>query len=119
MARQSSNRTSHPDSQPHVAPERVRTAQTALNSLGYPVGSEEDAQRGVTGEWNEQTRLAVLEFQEEFGLVLTGALDDETFEIIVGATENSPVERAPQQPSTARKRSESVPQRDAAGKPLH
>ena len=119
MAHQTSNRSRHTEGNPQVAPERVRTAQAALNSLGYPVGSEQDAQRGVTGEWNEQTRLAVLEFQEEFGLVLTGALDDETFEIIVGATENSPEQRTTQQPSASRHRAEPMPQRDAAGKPLH
>lgn len=118
MARQPFDRSRQYDDA-QVAPERVRTAQESLNSLGYPVGSEKDEKRGVTGQWNEQTRLAVLEFQEEFGLVLTGTLDDETFEIIRGATESSPEHRGPQQPAATRHRTEPTPQRDAGGKPLH
>ena len=67
--------------------------QARLLRKGYNAGP-------VTGEWNPQTRRALVRFQSDFGLDPSGELDDETKEELQMADENSaaPVATTPAGP---------------------
>ena len=57
------------DMEEAVAPDRIRAVQLMLNSLGYPCGTP----HGVFGDL---TRYAVLDYQWDQGLEITGLIND-------------------------------------------
>ena len=50
--------------------DRVKSAQSLLNNLGYPVGTPD-------GAMGPKTRGAILNFQKDFGLEQTGKVNPE------------------------------------------
>ena len=70
------------------AGEEVIKVQTALYELGYLFESE------VTGTFDTLTQNAVIEYQYEHGLTVTGIVDEETWNALFPVTDSIPTEGA-------------------------
>ena len=55
--------------------EVIANVQTALQDAGYYFGS-------ITGSLSVDTRAAIANFQRDYGLSITGAIDEETVEAL-------------------------------------
>jgi len=55
--------------------EVIANVQTALQGAGYYPGS-------ITGSLSVDTRAAIANFQRDYGLPITGAIDEETVEAL-------------------------------------
>ena len=55
--------------------EVIANVQTALQDAGYYYGS-------ITGSLSVDTRAAIANFQRDYGLQITGAIDEETVEAL-------------------------------------
>ncbi len=65
----------------------VKEMQAAFKSLGYDLGSFEDAPDGIDGDFGKVTKSVVEDFQRANGLTASGIFDEKTYKALLIALE--------------------------------